>query len=160
MTTPTDWRGTPITPGTTVVYGAGVGRSIELVQATVNPAPSNPNAPHCTASGDIWLTVIHRSYQRPATDQVHVGPDRLTVVTALPPTELPTVRQKIADEARSTIARHSEALAQLIPDGPDRPTHDQFGRPHWTADEETAWRQREIAKAERKLREYAKDGAQ
>lgn len=151
MTTPNDWRGTPITPGATVIYGAGVGRSIELVQATVTPDPSNPAAPHLTKQGNVWLNVIHRSYQRPHTDRVNVGADRLTVVTALPPTQLPTARQKIADSARSTIEYHTKALAELVPDGPDRPTRDRYGRPHWTAAEEASYRREQIAKAQRQI---------
>jgi len=83
--TPTDWRGTPIQPGNLVIYGAPVGRSIAMVEATV----ANPML---TPSGRIWLDVTRRSYGSYGYDnkRVHVGADRLTVVTELPPTDLPT----------------------------------------------------------------------
>lgn len=34
---PLDWRGIPITPGALVIYGAPVGRSIAMVEATCMP---------------------------------------------------------------------------------------------------------------------------
>lgn len=95
----TDWRGTPITPGALVVYGAPVGRSIAMVEATVA-------TPMLTPSGRIWLDVVRRSYGHIGTEvgKVHVGADRLTVVTELPPTEMPTA----ADVAAEAAAQREE----------------------------------------------------
>jgi hypothetical protein len=84
-TTPTDWRGTPITPGALVIYGAPVGRSIAMVEAVVAD-------PMLTPSGRIWLDILRRAYGSysyitgDGASKVHVGADRLTVVSVLPPT--------------------------------------------------------------------------
>ncbi len=72
----TDWRGTPILIGQTVVYGGPVGRSVAQVEAEVVGF---------TKSGRVNVRPIRRSYGTWQTKEVvHVGPDRLTVVTALP----------------------------------------------------------------------------
>lgn len=87
---PVDWRGTPIWPGATVIYGATIGRSVELVEATVAE-------PMLTTSGRINLDIVRRSHgQWGATTKatVHVGRDRLTIVSALPDTSLPTEAEK------------------------------------------------------------------
>lgn len=76
---PKDWRGTPIHVGDTVIYGAPVGRLISLVEAEVEGF---------TDSGRVWLHVLHRSHGNwysKSPRRVHVGQDRLTVVTELPP---------------------------------------------------------------------------
>lgn len=92
-TPPRDWRGTPITPGALVIYGAPVGRSIAMVEAIVA-------APMTTPSGRIWLNVQRRAYGSSwAADgeqirKVHVGADRLTVVGVLPPTLVLTEQEK------------------------------------------------------------------
>lgn len=96
-----DWRGTPITPGALVIYGAQVGRSVTLVEARVAD-------PMCTPSGRIWLEVIRRSYGGWLdAERVHVGADRLTVVDTLPPTALPSLPPK----ARGWHARHAGTTA-------------------------------------------------
>lgn len=148
--TPTDWRGTPITPHATVIYGAGVGRSIEMVEAIVEPQPGGPSRPHLTASGDVWLRVIHRSYQAPSTTRTRVGADRLTVVTALPATDLPLASQVIIDTANRSIARHIELMAEAEAET-DRPARDEFGRPTWTVTEEITYHKKEIRKEQRKI---------
>lgn len=97
----TDWRGTPIVPGALVIYGAPYGsNSIAMVEATVAD-------PMLTKSGRIRLDVIRRKIGGwgDKDKPVHVGPDRLTIVTALPPCELPTQAEKYAQER----ARHAEA---------------------------------------------------
>lgn len=151
-----DWRGTPIHPGHTVIYGAGVGRSIELVEATVLPHPDNPYEPHLTASGDVWVRVIRRSYQTPATDRTRVGADRLTVVTALPLTSLPTAREKIIDKVRSDIAYEHKAIAKANAIA-DWPTHNERGEPNWTRDKCVTYHHKCIRDAERKLTRLDKD---
>lgn len=87
--TPRDWRGIPITPGALVIYGAPIGRSIELVEAYVDP-----DEPF-TKSGRVWLRVVRRAatatYRN--TERVHVGADRLTVVPDLAPSAAPTVTE-------------------------------------------------------------------
>src|SRR4051794_27584156 len=76
-----DWRGTPIVPGSLVVYGGPVGRSIAQVEGRVDSF---------TATGRVNVRVLRRSYGDWQTKPVvHVGADRLTVVTALPPTDVP-----------------------------------------------------------------------
>lgn len=97
---PVDWRGTPITPGALVIYGAPVGRSIALVEATVAD-------PMLTPSGRIWLDVIRRAYGGwgDSKRRVHVGADRLTVVDILPPTTMPTDVEKHAEKTRQWAAR-------------------------------------------------------
>lgn len=104
----TDWRGTPITPGALVVYGAPVGRSIAMVEAVVA-------TPMLTPSGRIWLDVIRRSYGQSGTEvgKVHVGADRLTVVTELPPSAMPTAAD-VAAEATSQRAEWDWKLAAAV----------------------------------------------
>lgn len=79
----TDWRGTEITEGALVVYGGPVGRSIQQVEGRVAGF---------TSGGRVNVEIIRRSYTGASSygkKIVHVGPDRLTIVTGLPPTELP-----------------------------------------------------------------------
>lgn len=85
--TPKDWRGTPIVVGALVVYGAPVGRSIAMVEGTVDSF---------TKSGRVNVKIIRRSYGGWGVGKeiVHVGPDRLTIVTELPPTDRPTDKEK------------------------------------------------------------------
>ena len=79
---PYDARGVRIEPGDRVVYGAGVGRSIEMVEARVRD--ENP----FTATGRVRLQVVSRSFGGFGTwhtaETVAVRPDRLVVVTELP----------------------------------------------------------------------------
>lgn len=106
-TKPTDWRGTPIEVGATVVYGASVGRSVALVEAVVDSF---------TPTGRVWLKVVRRSYGGGWSEQasrVHVGPDRLTVVTKLPPTDVPTDHQRSIERIQQVISRHQELIAKL-----------------------------------------------
>lgn len=108
-TGPADWRGTPITPGALVIYGGPVGRSIQMVEAIVSD-------PMLTKSGRIWLNIVRRAFHDDTDGRVHVGADRLTVVTALPPSPLPTAteirerneRQRVAREVYVTGAHESE----------------------------------------------------
>lgn len=85
--TPKDWRGTPIVPGALVIYGAPVGRSIALVEAEVVGF---------TKSGRVNVRVVRRAYGSwgEGKEIVHVGTDRLTIVTELPPTDMPTDKEK------------------------------------------------------------------
>lgn len=85
----TDWRGTPIIPGALVIYGAPVGRSIAMVEAEVVGF---------TKSGRVNVKVIRRAYGSwgEMKEVVHVGADRLTIVEKLPPTEVPTEKEKEA----------------------------------------------------------------
>lgn len=103
---PRDWRGTPIEPGKLVIYGAPVGRSIAMVEATVAD-------PMLTPSGRIWLDVHRRAYGGWADEvrRVHVGADRLTVVDALPATTRLTEQQKLdqAEQHRAAREAHIEA---------------------------------------------------
>ncbi len=93
-----DWRGVDITPGATVIYGAGIGRSIALVEARVTL-----DEVIATASGKIRLEVIRRAYGGWSEHglSVKVGPDRLTIVDSLASSSLPTEHEKyLVREAR------------------------------------------------------------
>lgn len=98
-----DWRGTPIVAGALVIYGAPVGRSIAMVEAEVVGF---------TKSGRVNVRVRHRAYGGwgMGKDVVHVGPDRLTIVSDLPPTDLPLETDKHA-EARAVEAERKRIQA-------------------------------------------------
>lgn len=95
--TPRDWRGTPIEVGKLVIYGAPVGRSIALVEATVDGF---------TKSGRVNLRIIRRAHGYGGKEVVHVGADRLTIVTELPPTDVPTDAEKSAQALRRMKERN------------------------------------------------------
>jgi hypothetical protein len=73
-----DWRGTPITPGATVIYGAGIGRSIELVEGIVCEEMLTP-------TGRIRVQPVRRRAGYSTNLAVSVGADRLVVVDQLAP---------------------------------------------------------------------------
>jgi hypothetical protein len=100
VTAPTDWRGTPITEGALVIYGAGVGRSIQLVEGTVEGF---------TPKGAVKVRIVRRSYVSGTQAVVTVGPDRLTIVTSLPETSAPTQDEcnAVSAERRRVYATHS-----------------------------------------------------
>lgn len=71
-----DARGVPVREGDTVVYGAGVGRSVAMVVGTVQG---------WTSSGRAWVGVDFRAYGGYGNrDRVHVDPMRMVVVRELP----------------------------------------------------------------------------
>jgi hypothetical protein len=89
-----DARGVDIHVGATCVYGAGVGRSIALVEAVVDGF---------TDAGRVWLKVVRRSYGggwADGKDRVHVGADRLVIVDLLPASDLPTEAERQAAQRR------------------------------------------------------------
>ena len=92
--TPRDWRGTEITVGAPVIYGAPVGRSIALVEAEVAD-------PMLTKSGRIRLRIIRRAYGSgwSRKEVVDVGADRLIVLNpdSLPPSDAPLTSEKIKE---------------------------------------------------------------
>lgn len=150
----TDWRGTPIRGGDTVIYGAGVGRSVALVEATVEREGDAPLElrPKLTPSGRVWLRIVRRAYGYTGDSsetRVHVGADRLTIVTALPPSELPRIDDKILDAAQSSIRWHEKAIAEVERDGP---TSARDPRYTWTAEEEIAHHRSKLTAAQAKLR--------
>lgn len=100
---PIDARGVQIMPGATVVYGAPVGRSIAMVEATV--ALADPFTP---MTGRVRLTVVRRGFGRSwgDSDAVTVRPDRLLVVLALPPAGTPTEADRREEER---VARRERA---------------------------------------------------
>lgn len=104
-----DWRGTPIEEGATVIYGGGVGRSIQMVEAEVIGFHKD---------GKVRLKVVRRSFSGSYKEEVLVGHDRITVVTELPPCEAQTVAEEIAD--RAAKEQRSKEL---------RATHDFKPRP-------------------------------
>jgi hypothetical protein len=102
---PRDWRGVPITIGALVIYGAPVGRSIAMVEATVESF---------TKTGRVNVRPVRRAYGghfwRDSRDTVHVGQDRLTVVGELPTPLMPTEEEKrAAHEAEQAERKRVEA---------------------------------------------------
>ncbi|MET7939664.1 hypothetical protein [Streptomyces sp. NPDC005302] len=106
--TPKDARGVDIHVGATCVYGAGVGRSIALVEAVVDGF---------TDAGRVWLKVVRRSYGATTwgkpRDRVHVGPDRLVIVERLPDCDLPTDLEKAEESRQDRIRSYREGIASL-----------------------------------------------
>lgn len=88
--TPTDWRGTPITEGALVIYGAPLGRSIALVEAEVVGF---------TKSGRVNVRILRRARGGTWSERevVHVGADRLVVVLELPPSDVPLTPDVVAE---------------------------------------------------------------
>ena len=109
--TPRDWRGTPITPGALVVYGAPAGDSTQMVEATVAPAP------FLTPSGRVRLDVIRRSVYISDRDRVSVPPLSLTVVTDLPPTTQQTDAEQRESRARVDAERKAIWDTHEVPEG-------------------------------------------
>lgn len=97
-----DWRGTPINIGDTVIYGAPVGRSIAMVEGIVDSF---------TKTGRVNVKVVRRAYGLSGKDVVHVGPDRLTIVTKLPDTSKPDVKQEKIESLRRSVV-HWQSILQ------------------------------------------------
>ena len=87
-----DWRGTPIEPGALVIYGAGVGRSIALVEAEVVELFPDKDT--------VKLKVIRRGFGGGTQEHVRVGSSRMIVVHSLPPTDVPTQNERNAESKR------------------------------------------------------------
>lgn len=111
-----DARGVEIHEGATCVYGAGVGRSIALVEGVIDGF---------TASGRVWVRIVRRAYGGGWTnskDRVHVGPDRLVIVDVLPESNLQTDAEKSAERRREAVERHRQSIVDLE-SGADVPTY-------------------------------------
>lgn len=88
-----DWRGTPILAGDTVLYGASYGsHSVEMVEAHVDPREP------FTPSGRVRLIPVRRSrassWGKPRS--VVVRPESLTVIHLLGRSNVPTEAEKWA----------------------------------------------------------------
>jgi hypothetical protein len=143
-TVPVDWRGVPITEGCTLIYGAGVGRSVAMVEAVYEGKT--------TPSGRLWVRVVRRAYGSTgsAADlRVHIGADRVTVVDSLPASDTPTEDEKIRTDCHRRADYHRKRIAELT-------------QPGWAASEATAeevgYHQRQLRDIGRKLGELAKEG--
>ncbi|MCQ6554763.1 hypothetical protein NPS70_16380 [Streptomyces sp. C10-9-1] len=102
-----DARGVQITEGATCIYGAPVGRSIALVEGVIDGF---------TASGRVWVKVVRRSYGGGwpgSKDRVHVGPDRLVIVDALPESHAQTEAEKVAEQRREVLDRYYQCITDL-----------------------------------------------
>lgn len=102
-----DWRGVPINIGDTVIYGAGVGQSIGMVQGIVDGF---------TKAGRVWIKIQYRAMSYSSSDsktRVHMGPDRITVVNDLPPTTIKTEKEKAIDATHRQANYHREALTKI-----------------------------------------------
>lgn len=104
---PEDWRGAPIIEGRTVVYGAGVGRSIQMVEGTVDGF---------TKKGRVRIRITRRSYTSGTREVVDVGPDRLTVVWELPPSDQPTQGEKRAELEAAHAERQRLHATHEVPE--------------------------------------------
>ncbi|MDH6625755.1 hypothetical protein M2271_003566 [Streptomyces sp. LBL] len=114
-----DARGVEIHEGATCVYGAGVGRSIALVEAVVDGF---------TSSGRVWVKVVRRAYGGGWADgkkRVHVGADRLVVVDVLPDSDLPTDAERQAEQRRANARLCRERIVAVEAGG----TYSGFGTP-------------------------------
>lgn len=107
MSTAKDARGVDIVEGASCIYGAPVGRSIALVEGVIDGF---------TPSGRVWVRIVRRSYggghenDRP---RVHVGPDRLVIVDALPSCDRPTDAETAAQRRKDRIKHYRERIAAL-----------------------------------------------
>lgn len=134
-----DWRGTPIIEGSVLIYGAGVGRSVELVEAVYTGEE--------TATGRLWVNVRRRSYSGGWADcktRVHIGADRVTVVQGLAYSDLPTETEKITKSLKKSIQWRKDELAALTDTSTPRSYYDTI------EEQRTAWTS-ELRKQERKL---------
>ena len=132
MTEYKDWRGTVINVGDTVIYGAPVGRSIAMVEATVTGF---------SEKGRVLLKVKYRAIGGYGDNKiVNVGPDRLTIVTGLPPTDLVPEDEKAIESARKSIKYHEGCLDEIA--NGKTPRYDSRD-PKWDALE---WHQKAIRK--------------
>jgi hypothetical protein len=107
MSTAQDARGVDITEGASCIYGAPVGRSIALVEGVIDGF---------TASGRVWVKVVRRAYgggYSGGKDRVHVGPDRLVVVDALPACDLPTDAETREERRLTSIEHYRARIADL-----------------------------------------------
>jgi hypothetical protein len=91
-----DARGVTIIGGDRVVYGFSIGRSVAMAEAVVEVGKDHVGI-SMTASGRVWVHVARRSYGADPDGthnrrRVHIAPDRLVVVKALPPSPLPEMR--------------------------------------------------------------------
>lgn len=127
-----DARGVEIRPGATVVYGFGVSRSVAMAEAVVER--NGDGDVNTTPSGRVWLRIVRRSYASGEHERVHVAPDRMTVVDALPASPLPTQDEKRRDELISSIRRTKERIKELRHgvDVPDRYDSREDAITEWT----------------------------
>jgi hypothetical protein len=109
-----DARGVEIHPGATCIYGAPVGRSIALVEGVIDGF---------TSSGRVWVRIVRRAYGGGWSDskaRVHVGPDRLVIVDALPESDLPTDAEKAVLRRQERIVQYRTRIAELEAGGEAR----------------------------------------
>ncbi|MFB7919380.1 hypothetical protein [Streptomyces sp. NPDC056061] len=71
-----------------------------------------------TPSGRVWVKVVRRAYGGSASwgtprERVHVGPDRLVIVDALPECALPTDAEEAAAARKQRIAHYRKRFADL-----------------------------------------------
>lgn len=96
-----DWRGTEIKPGQTVIYGAGVSRSISPTEGVVESIAYKERSysdwdKKGRTSTTIRVRIVRTAFgYRAGKPVVNVMPERLTVVDSLPATEVPTMREKM-----------------------------------------------------------------
>jgi hypothetical protein len=102
----------------------------------------------------VWLRLVRRAYGSTSDSsetRVHVGADRLTIVTTLPPSGLPLIDDKILTATQSSIRWHEKAIAEVERDGP---TSARDPRYTWTAEEEIAHHRSKLTAAQSRLTEF------
>lgn len=141
----TDARGVPLKPGARIVYGFGVGRSVAMAEGVIEEAAGDVSL---TPSGRVWVQIVRRSYSSGTDAHVHIAPDRLVVVQALPPSPLPTQAQGNVADWELRRDGYRARLAALAEGGPLAKWEEQYPREQVVSDYD-----RWLVEAERNLAE-------
>ncbi len=130
---PKDWRNAEINIGDTVIYGSGVGRSIQLNEAVVE---SYGKIPTGSTPQRVNLRIVRRSYSSGTKEVVSVGSDRLTIVSALPETDKPTQednnRIKEEEWQRKQLIKSSHPIPEFNEPEPNQYDYDGRVSQEWT----------------------------
>lgn len=121
---PLDARGVEISPGDTVIYGFGVGRSVAMAEGIVL---GEGEAVALTPSGRVKVKVARRSYSSGEKPVVNVQADRLVALKSpswgpldhtrayLPPSPLPTQDELFRSKAKAMIQSYEDDLERTEP---------------------------------------------
>ncbi|WP_367135734.1 hypothetical protein [Saccharothrix sp. HUAS TT1] len=116
---PKDWRGTPIEVGSAVLYATSPGRATAIVEGVVSGF--HP-------SGLVKVDVIRRSRYGGSKPTVDVGTTSLTVVSALPASDVPTQAEANESTRVKLLASYERDLANLR-------AGEVEGQPSWYTEE-------------------------
>lgn len=113
---PLDARGVEISPGDTVIYGFGVGRSVAMAEGVVL---GEDGRVALTPSGRVKVKVVRRSYSSGEKPVVDVQADRMVALkqalaprhfSFLPPSSLPTQDELFRSKAKAMIQSYEDDL--------------------------------------------------